>query len=77
MYEMKLPDLPKSRPGIWRLAKFLHARFSQEAWVVADKAGWYMTALVIHNEVYRQESPYLAHDIPMEAFAFRFNPEQS
>ncbi len=76
MYEMKLQDRPKSRPGIWRLAKFLHAQFSKEAWVIADKAGWYMTALAIHNEVYRQGSPYLAHDIPPEAYGFSFNNEQ-
>ena len=71
--EMRLPDRPKSRPEIWRLAMFLHARFGKATdWPVADKAGWYRAAHQIHDEVYRQTSPNLAHDIPPEAWAFEF-----
>lgn len=76
MPKMELPDLPKSRPEIWRLAMYLHGLFSKEAWVIADKAGWYRIALGVHNEVYRQNSPYLAHEIPLEARVIAFNNEQ-
>lgn len=75
--EMRLPELPKSRPEIWRLAIFLHKKFSKESWVIADKVGWYRIALEIHNEVYRQSSPHLQHNIPIEAAVITIEPLSS
>lgn len=76
MLEMKLAELPKSRPEIWRLAIYLNAMFSNGGWAAADKIGWYKTALKIHNEVFRNMSPHLAHEIPIEAQVIAFNNEQ-
>ena len=56
------------RPEIWRLAKWLQARFGIATdWPACDKHGWYQTALDVHNEVYRNGSPHVQHDIPVEA----------
>ncbi len=67
--KMQYRDLPKSRPEIWRLAKWLHGKIVKDdiQWAVADKVGWYDFALSVHNEVFRQSSPYLDHEMPMEA----------
>ncbi len=72
--KMKLPPRPKSRPDIWRIAMYLHAKFSSEAWAVADTVGWYRAALAVHNEVFRQSSPYLEHPTPPEAWAIEVPP---
>jgi len=61
------------RPEIWRLAKWLHAKFAKASdWPVADKHGWYQIALDVHNEVYRNASPHLRHERPIESLSSDF-----